>query len=191
MSTLKHIFTILAIILTLTSCLEEQDNPLKEGFYAPTCTDGILNQDEEEIDCGGKCDPCPEPVIAPCASSLQDNYISTTYDELDLLTVLCQESYRGGFKVTGNSTGGDFSISFSDDQLPDEDKDYQLRSQLDYYNSEVATLEIVYPFSGSYDSYAGDLYVTHNDGQVLLEFCSVSLRNRQFDITASGRVICD
>jgi hypothetical protein len=25
----------------------------------PTCDDGILNQEEEKIDCGGPCDPCP------------------------------------------------------------------------------------------------------------------------------------
>jgi predicted lipoprotein with Yx(FWY)xxD motif len=42
------------------------DCPLKlgdivigEGGPAPTCSDGILNQGEERVDCGGPCGPCP------------------------------------------------------------------------------------------------------------------------------------
>ncbi len=30
----------------------------------PTCDDGVLNQDETGIDCGGACAPCPDPVCA-------------------------------------------------------------------------------------------------------------------------------
>ena len=28
--------------------------------YIPTCTDGLLNQNERDIDCGGVCGPCPD-----------------------------------------------------------------------------------------------------------------------------------
>ena len=29
--------------------------------YLATCIDGLKNQEETEIDCGGPCDPCPPP----------------------------------------------------------------------------------------------------------------------------------
>jgi hypothetical protein len=32
----------------------------------PSCSDGIKNQDEEEIDCGGPCTPCEESCPTPC-----------------------------------------------------------------------------------------------------------------------------
>jgi hypothetical protein len=37
---------------------------------APSCTDGILNQDEIKIDCGGKCKACPftQTCSPPCLS---------------------------------------------------------------------------------------------------------------------------
>ena len=41
------------ILFTTTSCEDENPEP---QF---SCTDGIQNGDEEGIDCGGDCDPCP------------------------------------------------------------------------------------------------------------------------------------
>ena len=34
-----------------SSCIYEKNNP--------SCNDGLLNQDEEQIDCGGSCEACP------------------------------------------------------------------------------------------------------------------------------------
>ncbi len=50
MKNLKLLFFSFAIIGTLfmTSCTDD-----------PTCTDGLLNGTETEVDCGGDCDPCP------------------------------------------------------------------------------------------------------------------------------------
>jgi hypothetical protein len=37
----------------------------------PTCSDGIRNQDEVDVDCGGPCPPCPEPeAVATCFDGL-------------------------------------------------------------------------------------------------------------------------
>ncbi len=47
----------------------------------PTCTDGIQNQGETEIDCGGpNCDPCPEPCTTNeiTVSITLDNYPEET-----------------------------------------------------------------------------------------------------------------
>ncbi|MFH0860715.1 MAG: hypothetical protein V1921_05895 [Candidatus Altiarchaeota archaeon] len=37
---------------------------------APTCDDGVINQDEEDVDCGGPCDPCMKSAekVALCLS---------------------------------------------------------------------------------------------------------------------------
>lgn len=47
--------TILLIILLINSCQTSEDvTPTP-----PSCSDGIKNQDEIAIDCGGSCEPCP------------------------------------------------------------------------------------------------------------------------------------
>jgi hypothetical protein len=38
--------------------------------YEPTCYDGVLNQDEEDIDCGGVCPPCIPKIT--CSDGLQN-----------------------------------------------------------------------------------------------------------------------
>ncbi len=40
----------------------------KETLIEPTCSDNIQNQDEEDIDCGGSCQPCKK-----CPESCDDN----------------------------------------------------------------------------------------------------------------------
>ena len=45
-----------------------------------SCTDGILNQDEKMIDCGGTCNPCPECPESPDYQALMAIYNSTGGD---------------------------------------------------------------------------------------------------------------
>lgn len=47
---------IALIAFAISSCDKEE---------AETCSDGIQNQGETGIDCGGPCDPCPLPKTAP------------------------------------------------------------------------------------------------------------------------------
>ncbi|MBN2367453.1 hypothetical protein JXC34_00415 [Candidatus Woesearchaeota archaeon] len=38
-------------------------HPIDNICVDPTCTDGFLNQGEEDIDCGGPCPPCERPTL--------------------------------------------------------------------------------------------------------------------------------
>lgn len=61
---LKVLFVLVLLAggLTMTSCLNE------ENRIPPNCYDGILNNDEEAIDCGGPCKLCPPT----CDNGIQD-----------------------------------------------------------------------------------------------------------------------
>lgn len=66
-------FTILLMIPLLTlvfSCKDDEPDDNDEMMVTETCDDGIKNQDEEEIDCGGSCDPCEEEITITVASGL-------------------------------------------------------------------------------------------------------------------------
>lgn len=75
-------------------CWNEQDNPLvthrvTDTDLAPfelksrsdvtpvvSCSDGLLNQDETDTDCGGFCGSCPNYAICKTDSDCQSNYCS-------------------------------------------------------------------------------------------------------------------
>ena len=46
---------------------------LSQEYKLPTCNDGIKNQGETGIDCGGPCKPCPEVTEGKCPDSCNDN----------------------------------------------------------------------------------------------------------------------
>lgn len=46
----------LASLTLVVSCSDDDDGPSND----PTCSDGIMNGDETDIDCGGSCTPCGE-----------------------------------------------------------------------------------------------------------------------------------
>jgi hypothetical protein len=63
----------------------------KEVFIPGTCSDGILNQDEQNIDCGGVCDDCilgPPTSPAPTPPSREpSNVISIYSDAYENITI--------------------------------------------------------------------------------------------------------
>jgi len=64
----------LAILGIFTTCNDEEEDP---GPVA-TCTDGIKNQDEVEIDCGGICPACPSVTCKVDGADWTSDYTSIT-----------------------------------------------------------------------------------------------------------------
>lgn len=62
---MKHLYLVaLAMCLVMVSCSKEDDD---KDTTTATCTDGIQNQDETGIDCGGVCTAC-----GTCTDGLQN-----------------------------------------------------------------------------------------------------------------------
>ena len=51
-------YIIISLILLLFACSTAVDVPESEDKPIATCHDGILNMDEEQVDCGGSCNAC-------------------------------------------------------------------------------------------------------------------------------------
>lgn len=64
----------LGLILSFVSCKKE---------VAPTCTDGIQNQDEVYVDCGGSCTACP--IEYPTTGPIGQNLLYGEEDTLELI----------------------------------------------------------------------------------------------------------
>jgi len=86
--------------LLLMSCGKEEEKG--------TCSDGIKNQDETEIDCGGVCSACKEGVqgkwksfpVAPILANFADSIIAT----FNVNGTYSVDQWKGGSKVVLSGT---------------------------------------------------------------------------------------
>lgn len=94
--------TMLFAALVLMSCGKEEDKG--------TCSDGIKNQDETGIDCGGACSACKEGIqgkwksfpVAPILANFADSIVA----EFKVNNTYTVDQWKGGSKVilTGTYT---------------------------------------------------------------------------------------
>jgi hypothetical protein len=82
---IKLIGVMLCVGIVFTQCADDDDNG--NVIEQPSCSDGILNGDEEGIDCGGSCPPC--------------------FDGLDFSGVYVQEDIAGRPGVNTVFSGSD------------------------------------------------------------------------------------
>lgn len=96
MKVLKKItlFAAISTSLLFVQCKDEDDNVLGE---IPTCTDGIMNGDETDIDCGGtSCEACEQQTLS----------FSGSYKQVDQMGrpsinfIFGTDGYRDAFNVT-------------------------------------------------------------------------------------------
>ncbi|KJJ38936.1 DUF4331 family protein [Aequorivita vladivostokensis] len=94
MKTLKYITFVVAMSTSLLfiQCKDDDDNIITQA----TCTDGIKNGDETDIDCGG-------PLCEPCEQTLDfsGNYVQE--DQMGrpgINTVFGTEGFKNAFNVT-------------------------------------------------------------------------------------------
>ncbi len=84
-------------LFCLTSCGEDTDT---NDDPTATCFDNILNQDEEEIDCGGVCEPCEQIVEEPMPT--KDYYVKFKANDtwvMDEQNYTANYSYRSSTAV--------------------------------------------------------------------------------------------
>lgn len=93
----KRILFTAFVILSLYACKKENEEvpttqPPKEDTgtttddslitVAETCSDGILNQDETAVDCGGVCDACPLSARDSALLDYNTNYLGSEVNNL-------------------------------------------------------------------------------------------------------------
>jgi hypothetical protein len=105
-------FLVAVILVVAISCKK------KSSTIAETCSDGIKNQNETEIDCGGSCSPCP---ILLCDGNSSNTYLplkvgnswsldGPAQNDITLTVSSSTESFNSlnYFKVTYSLSGADY-----------------------------------------------------------------------------------
>lgn len=190
MKKLYFVVPLLAIALAsafLLSCRKETlriiDDPAAQG--AASCSNGIYDGDEQDLDCGGSsCAACTAltPPCSPSNQSLSINSVGNfSYSAVyhDSLTYSWYEinCYSPDMRIKLGTMPGNVAKAYYIDPAGLDANDAQI-----YINSG---------FSGTYNATSGKLYVKRVNGKVEVTFCSVALENTQsssFNTTGSGKV---
>jgi len=131
----KLLWSIMALAaLTLTSCSSDDDG----GSTQETCSDGIQNQGETGVDCGGpNCQPCM--VMATCTDGIQNG----DEEGVDCGGSSCAPCTGGVIEVTGNITS---DVTWSAGNI------YELQGRITVTNGAELTIEpgtIIKAFAGT------------------------------------------
>lgn len=183
---MQRILYALIIIIATGACkLQEQDNPLVVG----TCRDGIKNQDEEGVDCGGVCLACLVQVPAgqdawsPCHESFKSNIVTISGTAF---TVTPGTTVVGAPKLTGKYyeytipvQKGSLRIWLAGGTKPTKNSIYNLTKTPSTDSLRRGFAHIYYKDGLSGIEYASidghRLYMTIKNGTLTFELCNVTL----------------
>lgn len=107
----KYLLIILpAFIAVLQSCEPDQSNTYVAG---ETCSDGILNQGENEIDCGGPCPACNSRMTAVVngASWTAQGNISSSTNNGSIIILSGNGTSTMSMIYTGPFSAGTFNLN--------------------------------------------------------------------------------
>lgn len=219
----RTIKILLVLIIGLTTiiigCKKEEDPPPSPPVIAGTCSDGVKNQDETGIDCGGVCTAC---VVETCSDGIQ-NQDETGVDcggvctacpintpctlavnTSDFPNGLTDDSYstfskidvnNGNYELIAGGSKSTITITFK--EIPTTNKIYTTTSSVNKGfltdNQVVVSVNV-----GSYLYDAGaykDVYVHVNGSVITAEFCSLIFNSGSYgsftDLVVSGNVQCN
>ena len=62
----------------------------------PTCNDGIINQNEEQIDCGGICAPCEKEIVADNIEVIESGFVYGGANNFDVYAKIKNPNHQYG-----------------------------------------------------------------------------------------------
>ncbi|MBK7855533.1 MAG: hypothetical protein IPJ79_12065 [Bacteroidetes bacterium] len=109
---MKNLNAVLSLIivssLVFCGCKKDSNDDNNNNNTTETCSDGIKNQDETDIDCGGVCPACPSPSF-----SMTVNGTAWAADTLYCDTSLIGGNIRTFINAQKISNGTSLQLGFS------------------------------------------------------------------------------
>jgi hypothetical protein len=175
----------LIIALLLSACLAEQNNPL---VITESCTDGIQNQNEENVDCGGVCTACEIPVVIPCLSQLNPNKVVLDGYPIQL-TASDFSLYKDAnyYRIYFYNNLREMVIYFFVDTLPTAPTQFNL---VPWYDQTPEHAAIKFTNFYNYIANTGSIYLTHDSGEWTVSICPVNLTGTGHVYEFYGQLIC-
>ncbi|MFA0964073.1 hypothetical protein AB9P05_19855 [Roseivirga sp. BDSF3-8] len=193
---MRHSYLLYTLLFIFASCIDYDIIPLQHGVI-PTCSDGIQNQNEQGVDCGGPCNTeCYVPLASPCGDNLNDNTIVVVddddigVDDQNLTTITCQpnEAFEE-YRFTGQSINGEIEIILHTLEIPAREGTFDI----EWSSSDNIAEVTVTNYGVDWWAQSGTLYVFNTPDGLVLEFCEASFRTNFADYypVMSAKVICN
>lgn len=180
----------LVLVFLLAGCINDQElefNPQLD--IPPTCTDGIKNQDETGVDCGGACSTfCSDNILAVCMDELSENVVSSTDDErtLQITQVLQRNSYSyyNTIEITAydHEIDEELRVVLSISKFPDGNMKFNVVKDVNTEEESLQAQVTLIPEYGMYRySNSGTVYLRkETNDKFHIEFCDLILETNDY-----------
>lgn len=161
---------VCAVGVALSSCRKEEPRvlfDLEELNIPVSCTNGVYDQGEWYIDCGGDCGPCNNPTV-PCSIPSNGLLIDgQTYT----MNVNCVEN-EDDFVLSGSAAG--YTVLFTVPNLTG-----QVNLGFPGVRDEgtiLSEINVQLQFDGfTLNTQSGSIYVSYDDGMAIVEVCDITV----------------
>jgi hypothetical protein len=142
----------------------------KEIIRTETCFDGILNNGETEIDCGGHCKSCTVvavPVVPPCTPVNNKVTFGST-----LTASVYGMASSGQYVVSANTSQFDLDITFPSEPTADRIYTVSPNCPTSFLGPNECCM-VITAFNLYYPPDGASVYVNIVNGQKVITYCNV------------------
>ena len=183
---------VFVIAVLLTGCINDQElefNP--ELNIPPTCSDGLKNQDETAVDCGGACsETCGDKIVASCSAELSPDRVYSLDDEVSISVgeVSYSKTYSYNYdnlviiSAFDENTNSDLEVVLPISDLPAGNMKFLVAEQASKEEDNFRAFITISPGYGSTrTSVTGTVYL-RTDGRetIYIEFCKVLFKPENY-----------
>ena len=202
----SRVWTLLlagSILFGVSGCDDAKKYP--SVVYPAHCKNGIQDNGEYDVDCGGECPACTSVIAATCQIDTNKVYYSNPLvipfsgnTETIVMGRVTYDSYGGQASASGFTTSGSFDLCMAGD-LPTASRIYTLGGtsfQNGFYPPGTVMIRITDNQGGAAISASGKVFANLlPNGKVLFSFCDAKFvfeQNTSMVIYNSikGRMIC-
>lgn len=171
------------MVILFAGCINDQELEFNPDLnIPPTCSDGLKNQDETAIDCGGACsETCGDKIVAACSAELKADWVYSPDEEVSIAVgeVYYSKSYGYNNLVIisafDENTSSDLEVVLPISELPAGNMQFLVAEQVSEEKDNLRASVTISPNNGSArNSVTGTVYLrTEGRETIYIEFCKV------------------
>lgn len=170
------VFTAVLGLFAITSCrkTEPVELPSNGVMSEAHCSNGVMDGDEDGVDCGPTCGPC-NLSVADCGGITfpDQTFESTQGTTLDFTQGTVTADTSSGYLVVQGTVGSSTVTATFSSTTPSFFSAYSV-TQTSPANLASNEVKLVYnSTSGTYNGYTDLLHLNRINGKVEIEFCDV------------------
>lgn len=175
----------------LAGCINDQELEFNPDIdIPPTCSDGLKNQDETAVDCGGACsETCGDEIVAACSAELSPDRVYSLDEEVSIS--VGEVSYSKNYGYNNNmviisafdeATYSDLEVVLPISELPAGNMKFLVGEQASDEDDNLrAFVKIIPGFQVARNSVTGTVYL-RTDGMetIYIEFCELQFKPENY-----------